>query len=88
MNLMRQARAEAIGFGHEYVGTEHLLLALASLRGSHAARVLAARGVTRSVLLTAVSRLTQPGLGEVPEDKLPCNPHAKRTIDRAVEEAR
>jgi ATP-dependent Clp protease ATP-binding subunit ClpC len=87
-SLMSLARAEAVGFGHEYVGTEHLLLAMAGRKGSAAARALASHGVARKVLLAEIRKSVQPGLGEVPERELPCNPYAKRTIERSIEEAR
>ena len=45
-DLLATAETEAIALGHRYIGTEHLLLALAGPRYPKAAAVLAAHGVT------------------------------------------
>ena len=44
--ILAAARQEAIGLGHSLVGSEHLLLALVSRRGSDAAWLLEERGWT------------------------------------------
>jgi ATP-dependent Clp protease ATP-binding subunit ClpA len=45
---LRNAVDEALGLGHNYVGTEHLLLALFDEPGGVAARILVSLGLTRS----------------------------------------
>lgn len=87
-NLMRLARAEAIAFGHEFVATEHLLLAISALSDCPAARALASFGLTRPALVSVVRSLAKPGLSEVHRDRLPLNPFAIRAIERAVNESR
>ncbi|MGH2970293.1 MAG: Clp protease N-terminal domain-containing protein, partial [Solirubrobacteraceae bacterium] len=47
------AQAEARALGHDYIGTEHLLLGVACAPG-HAARVLAEHGATPEALRAAV----------------------------------
>jgi hypothetical protein len=44
--MLAQALEEALGLGHNYVGTEHLLLALIQVPEGKAAQVLAGLGVT------------------------------------------
>jgi ATP-dependent Clp protease ATP-binding subunit ClpC len=43
---MRYAQEEARGFNHNYIGTEHQLLALMSGVGGIAAEILAEAGIT------------------------------------------
>ncbi len=45
--VLQGAVEEALRLGHNYVGTEHLLLAVLAGRGTDGARVLAGLGVTR-----------------------------------------
>src|SRR5687767_5115811 len=49
--IMDRAEEEARSLGDEYVSTEHLLLALADVKGSESRRVLTDAGATRAVLL-------------------------------------
>jgi ATP-dependent Clp protease ATP-binding subunit ClpC len=87
-NVLHVAHAEAVALGHEAVGTEHVLLALAALAEEPTARALAARGVYVGTLRTQVRRLTVPGPSEAPVGKLPHTPGVKRVIERTVWEAR
>jgi len=52
--VFRRAEEEMRGFRDEYIGTEHLLLALAAERGTPAVRLLASEGVTRDGILQAL----------------------------------
>ena len=54
----RQSRS----FGHNYVGTEHVLLAIAEDVETRAARVLAGLGLTGHVVRRDVERVIGPGL--------------------------
>ena len=49
--ILDRAEEEARSLNDEYVSTEHLLLALADVKGSESRRVLTAAGATRAVLL-------------------------------------
>jgi ATP-dependent Clp protease ATP-binding subunit ClpB len=49
--VLDRAEEEAKSLGDEYVSTEHLLLALADVKGSESRRVLTEAGATRAVLL-------------------------------------
>jgi ATP-dependent Clp protease ATP-binding subunit ClpA len=55
-----QAQAEAQALGHEYIGTEHLLLGAAATPGD-AARVLAENGATPDALRAAVRTVIGEG---------------------------
>jgi hypothetical protein len=64
------ARAEAEGFGHRYLGPEHLVLGLLRESGSGASRLLAAAGVDLAAARAALGRLAERGVvaGPRPSD--------------------
>ncbi|MBI2796469.1 MAG: ATP-dependent chaperone ClpB [Gemmatimonadetes bacterium] len=53
-NVVDRAEAESKALGDEYISTEHLLLALAEVKGTESKPLLAAIGVTHKALLTAL----------------------------------
>lgn len=55
IETLRAAVEEALGLGHNYIGTEHLLLALFRDPGSVAGRSLAVLGATREDVVARVS---------------------------------
>ena len=70
----------------EFVGTEHVLLAIFRHGQNPAARALARLGVTAEQVQTAVDDLIQ----RAKEDtwvfgRLPCSPHYRNVIERAME---
>jgi hypothetical protein len=54
---LETAVQEALRLGHNYIGTEHLLLALRRTEGGLAADILADRGVTYDDLMATIVRL-------------------------------
>ncbi len=56
------AQEEAVQFGHNYVGTEHLLLGLAAQQDNGAAQVLGELGLDLPRLQEAVLRMLGPGI--------------------------
>lgn len=54
-DVVRQSVNEAIAFGHNYVGCEHLLLALASAENDKASSALAAQGIEYRSLRRSIS---------------------------------
>ena len=54
-NALNHALIAARSFGHSYVGSEHLLIGLASDNESVSARILAAAGVTRAKIIDTVT---------------------------------
>jgi hypothetical protein len=84
--VFAQAVAEARQFGHRYVGTEHLLLALFSERAGLAANCLARLGISRQRVEERVIELI--GGGDTPPDSsLGITPRTKRVFERARREA-
>ena len=61
-----RAGAEARRLGHEYVGTEHVLLALVSAEHDSAAELLRDLGVTASGILSTTCMRPAPGLRTAP----------------------
>ena len=55
------ARAQAEGFGHRYLGPEHLVLGVLRESGSRASRLLEANGVDLAAARTALRRLADRG---------------------------
>jgi hypothetical protein len=88
--VLRLAEEEADHFSHEYVGTEHLLLALIREGTGVAARLLAARGIGAGEVRQRVERIVQHGPADdrVVFGDLPLTPRAKSALALAAEEAR
>ena len=85
--LMAAAREEALRLQHEYIGPEHLLLAIAHEPDDKAARLLQAFDVDLAKLGKDLE--TEMGTGvqtETPE-QLPFAPGAKRVLEQTREEA-
>ncbi len=85
--VLTLAREEAQRFGHNYIGTEHLLLGLVREGDGVAARVLGNLGVELPRVRTAVEFIIGRGesliMGEIG-----LTPRAKKVIELAVDEAR
>jgi hypothetical protein len=77
-----RAGEEARRLGHDYVGTEHLLLALLSAEGSVAADVLRAVGITRERLLST-SCMTPASGAEAAQAHLAFMPRLKQALEHA-----
>ena len=79
---MALAQEEARTLGHTYLGTEHLLLALAGEADGVAAAVLTSLDVDPAALRTAVERLVGRGSGFACGS--PCvTPRLKRALEQA-----
>ena len=82
--VVARALAEARAFGHRYLGTEHLLLALTSDRGL-AGATLAELGVTERAVRDSIERII--GRGRSGEGAaLGITPRTKRVLEAAVKE--
>ncbi|HYP41129.1 MAG TPA: DinB family protein [Chloroflexia bacterium] len=85
--VLQLAQEEAQGLGHNYIGTEHLLLGLVRESDGVASRVLAGLGIeldrVRPAVEAAISRATYEVKGEIG-----LTPRSKRVIELAVDEAR
>jgi ATP-dependent Clp protease ATP-binding subunit ClpC len=87
-NVMSRARQEAQKFGHNHIGTEHILLGLMEVKACVAADVLKRRAVDVRKAKAQVERLVKPAQGEGPDGTLPRTEHAQHVLDDAVQEAR
>jgi ClpA/ClpB-like protein len=81
------AQAEARALGHNYLGTEHLLLGLLSERACLASRVLSRLGVTADVVRARIEAIIGRGF-TADADTLGIAPRAKRAMDQARREAK
>jgi ATP-dependent Clp protease ATP-binding subunit ClpC len=77
----------AAQIGHNYVGTEHLLLGLVREGTGIAARVLAAQGVTEEKIIKEIEDLIGAGQSEV-QETLGFTPRTKRVLELSLKEAR
>ena len=83
---LASAHEMAAELGHEYVGTEHILLGIANTDDGMAAKVLREAGFSREFLTEIVERTV--GRGEGGETTLQgLTPRAKRVLETAVGEA-
>jgi ATPases with chaperone activity, ATP-binding subunit len=59
--VVTDAQAQARGLGHDYIGTEHLLLAMLAAPETTSGRVLTRHGLTREAAVETVRRLLKEG---------------------------
>lgn len=85
--VLQRAREEAIGLRHEYVGTEHMLLALGSA-GGIAEATLNNLGVDLPTMRENVLNTVKPGIERPTGPDLPYTSRAKKVLELSIEEAR
>jgi ATP-dependent Clp protease ATP-binding subunit ClpC len=83
---MELAEDQARAMGHEYLGTEHLLLGLLGQQGTPAASALTKLGVEAGYVRSEIERTIGPGEREV-LGNIPLTPLAERALRRTMEEA-
>lgn len=88
IKVMQMANTEAQRFNHEYIGTEHILLALVAEGTGVAANVLKNLDIDLARIPREVEKIVQAGAEMVTMGKLPQTPRAKKVIEYAFEEAR
>ena len=87
LGAIRSAQENAARLGHSYVGSEHLLLGLASLEYSPAAQALRRAGADRKTLRAGVVQRVGVGVpAQCPRQGL--TPHCCQAIRGAAEESR
>ncbi|MCG3132169.1 MAG: Negative regulator of genetic competence ClpC/MecB [Phycisphaerae bacterium] len=85
--VIKLANAVAREYDREYVGTEHLLLAIASDGTGLGAEILSSHGATPEKLRREVDALVQKSLEETwVFGRLPGTPHFKNVMAVAVEQ--
>ncbi|UBF25763.1 ATP-dependent Clp protease ATP-binding subunit [Kovacikia minuta CCNUW1] len=81
------SQEEARRLGHNFVGTEQLLLGIIREGTSIAAEVLADLGVTLDAARTEAEGITGRGSGVIPAE-IPFTPSVKRIFEQAIQESR
>lgn len=86
--IMTLANEEALRLRHEYIGTEHILLAIATIKTGFVPHLFDRFGISGEELRDAVEKLVPCGDNVASEGKLPHTPNARKVIEHAIEEAR
>jgi len=86
--VLALAKRESRRFGHNYVGTEHLLLGLIKLGQGVAVAALQAMGLDLETVRFEVEKHSGPSQNTQMEGDPPVTPRVKRVIALAAKEAR
>jgi ATP-dependent Clp protease ATP-binding subunit ClpC len=81
------AQEEARMLNHDYVGTEHILLALIREDGGVAAQALASLGITEEAARRQVEEIAGPGQPGLQRGHVPLTPRAKKILQLSLREA-
>jgi ATP-dependent Clp protease ATP-binding subunit ClpC len=82
------AREEAIRLGHNFVGTEHLLLGLVREGDGLAVAIFKKLNVNLATLKSEVEKIVSVGSDVSPAGEIPFTPQAKKVLEYAISEAR
>jgi ATP-dependent Clp protease ATP-binding subunit ClpA len=87
--VLRSADQIARRFNHEYIGTDHILLALVQLGHGVAMTVLERRNIDPDRIRDEILRIVQhgPNADQVVMGWLPYTPRAQKVVEYAVDEA-
>ncbi len=86
--IMGLAAQQAESWNHDYVGTEHLLLAFLKLRGTEVYKLLEINGVTYPRVARELEKEIGHGDGHFASKQLQLTPQLKHIIQSAYDEAR
>lgn len=86
--VLQLAQEEAKRLGHDYLGTEHVLLALIREGEGVAAEVLNSLGLSLEAIRIEVEKQVPGGGSMLTIGEVPFTPHSKKVLELAVEEAR
>jgi hypothetical protein len=81
------AQEEASTLNHDYVGTEHILIALIRETGGVAAQAMESLGVTEEAARQRVRDMVGPGQPGLKRGHLPFTPHGRKTLQLSLREA-
>jgi DNA-binding transcriptional regulator YhcF (GntR family) len=86
--VLAMSREEAIRMGHDYVGTEHILLGL--LREGHGVgdAVIDEAGIDPAAIEDAIGKMVRRGRAVIGKGELPYTSRAKKVLEFALAEAR
>jgi ATP-dependent Clp protease ATP-binding subunit ClpC len=87
--VMRQTSEESRALNHEYIGTEHILLALLNVDKGLAAHLLRDMDIDLAKIRIEVKKLIKTGSSMVgsPKGQLPFTPRAKKVLELSIEAA-
>lgn len=85
--VVLEAQEEARNFHHDYVGTEHLLLAMASCKEEMCAQILKEANITPTKIKREIEKLVGLGDNLLTSGPIPFTPRAKNILERSFEEA-
>lgn len=85
--VVNLSREEAARLGHDYIGTEHLLLGLIKEGGGVATAVLENLGLDLERIKLEVEKTLTMGGGTLTFGEVPFTPRAKKVLELAVEES-
>lgn len=89
-SILQKAVTEAISFGHNYVGCEHLLLAISDTEESHASQLIQAQGsdyrTLRRAVKAAVSGYAHLRTQKPQPGTTPSSADVRHVIESALEE--
>jgi ATP-dependent Clp protease ATP-binding subunit ClpC len=86
--VLQLANEEASRLGHEWVGTEHLLLGLVAEGNGVAANALKKLDVDLRKIRAKVEWIVQAASEAVAIERLPETPRARKAIEYSIEESR
>jgi ATP-dependent Clp protease ATP-binding subunit ClpC len=81
------AQEEARMLNHNYIGTEHILLALIRESGGVAAQALESLGITEEAARQQVEQIIGRAQQDTPRGHIPFTPPAKKTLQLSMREA-
>lgn len=84
---LQLAREEALTLGHDYIGTEHVLLGLLKAAGDSLAQALPHSRVDAEALRAEIRRLISAGPGRPTNVTLPFTPRARKALQFAGQAA-
>ncbi|MCA8952604.1 MAG: dipeptidase PepE [Planctomycetes bacterium] len=85
--ILSAARLAAVRLQHDYIGSEHILLAILESEDSTARGLLERMGVDIAAMHADFERGLTPGPKPVEAGQLPFTPRSKRVLEEAAEEA-
>jgi hypothetical protein len=85
--LLTAAREEAARLGHDFIGTEHVLLGLLKVAKGALATLLTGRNIAFESVRQDVERLVGPQKAELPSAQIPFTPRARKALQIAGKEA-
>lgn len=86
--VLQLARSQALQLGHEYVGTEHLLLGICAEGEGVAVAVLRSLNVDVASVVRSVQQVVRPGKAPTDRMDLPYTSRAKKVLELSMSEAR